>query len=152
MFERLWRNRHTRTFEGRVPQGVRVQVSSAADKNRTDLNAPPCFFALKRAYIALFARFLPLPPPPRGVRAFFPPLKYPLRIAIQGYFVYRFFDSRLAELVYQLLHFFAVLFEHFTRYMAVSVEGKSDSRMSEIRGQGFYVTAALKRQQGIGVP
>ena len=27
---RSWRNRHTRTFEGRVLKGVRVQVSSAA--------------------------------------------------------------------------------------------------------------------------
>lgn len=30
VFERLWRNRHTRTFEGRVGQPVRVQVSPTA--------------------------------------------------------------------------------------------------------------------------
>lgn len=32
LFMRLWRNRHTRTFEGRVVNTVRVQVSSTAPR------------------------------------------------------------------------------------------------------------------------
>ena len=43
---RLWRNRHTRTFEGRVQQWVRVQVPSAAPLHPSDLGPKDVFLSL----------------------------------------------------------------------------------------------------------
>ena len=48
---RPWRNRHTRTFEGRVQQWVRVQVPSTARKSSADLQGffPLLFHGKKRS-------------------------------------------------------------------------------------------------------
>lgn len=59
-FMRSWRNWHTRTFEGRVLNRVRVQVPSTAPKKDADIDMMSAFFIYQntREGIAAVERFI----------------------------------------------------------------------------------------------